>query len=147
MGIKDGIKPRLTFGNRTLMDEDNNEVYQPTYKPKVLAEEEEEEVNIPKQGILQDHKDSDEEEEIPITKEGDYGATPTMPEDTLETRRSTRVHFAPERLEPKLMGKSYAQMTQVEDPKEYILGYCLAEVYSLVKGIKEFRKNWSVLRK
>ena len=51
------------------------------------------------------------------------------------------MRFAPEHLEPKLTGKSYAQMTQVEDPEEYVLGYCLAEVYSLVKGIKEFGKN------
>ena len=52
-----------------------------------------------------------------------------MPEDNLETRQSKHVRFAPEHLEPKLMEKSYAQMTQIEDPEEYILGYCLAELY------------------
>ena len=139
MRIKDEIKPRLTFGNWTLTDKGNNKLYQPSYEPTVIQEEDKE-VKIPKQGIHQDHKDSDNEKEIPVTKERDYEATPTMPKDTLEIRRSKSVWFAPERLEPKLTGKSYTQITQVEDLKEYTLGYCLAEVYSFMKRIKEFGK-------
>ena len=36
IGIKDGIKPRLTFGNQTLMDKDKDEIYQPDYKPTIV---------------------------------------------------------------------------------------------------------------
>ena len=51
MGIKDRIKPKLTFGNWTLSDKDNDEQYQSNYKLTVIVEEDEE-VGMPKQGIL-----------------------------------------------------------------------------------------------
>ena len=31
MGIKDGIKPKLMFGNWTLTDKDDDKIYQPNY--------------------------------------------------------------------------------------------------------------------
>ena len=50
MGIKDGINPRLTFGNWTLSTKIDNEIYEPIYKLSTIPEEHKE-VEIPNQGI------------------------------------------------------------------------------------------------